>query len=282
MAENQDEARASTPAESAAPPASKQTNWYGRTGVQAFLGVGGFIAAVAGVVIPLLLQPEEPSNPAISPSSTSATTPPTTTVATGAPQTSGPEDRNAGVDDDVGRCLSATQTPLPCDGPHIAEVIGPASDCSKATLVRYLGGLTEVDVLTPAASVAVRDIGDSSLCLGNTETVLTAHAQDAFVQGRGDEWRWCIDDRSARNVACSEPHTAEVISEPSLDGESLDCRRRADEYAATDLSRYAFDIAVSARGPEEAKQCVIEVRTSSVLTTSLRGLRSSALPIRPA
>ncbi|MGY1668859.1 hypothetical protein [Geodermatophilus sp. SYSU D00696] len=249
--------------------------------MQAFLGVGGFLAAVAGVLVPLWVAPEDDGGSSASPPSATAPAPLPATGAPGQSQTSNPAGTSASPTAVVGACLSATDHPLPCDGPHLAEVIGPASDCSESTLVRHLGGLAGVDVLTPDAGVAVTDIGGSSVCIGHrgAGVVLTAHARDALIDGRGDEWRWCIDDRSGRNVSCGEPHTAEVVSDPPSDGEDLDCHRRADAYTATDLSEHVFELSVSPRGPAGAQQCVIAVRNDGSLTASLRDLRSRALPV---
>ncbi|SFO52695.1 hypothetical protein SAMN05660359_04058 [Geodermatophilus obscurus] len=282
MADSRDETPASQRADPVEPSPPPQPPWIERPGVKTFLGIGGFLAAVASVVIPLLLQSEDSASPTDTSFNSSAPTSSATPGATGTPEATGSAIASASVD--VGDCLSPTNALLPCDGPHTAEVIGPESDCDTGTLVRYLGGVPEVDVLAPEAGIAIERVDDSPVCTARIGAgfVLTSHARDAWVGGRGDEWRWCIDDRSAQNVHCTQPHTAEVISEPPLQGESLDCRRRANEYTATDLSRYAFDITVAPRGPEGAQQCVIEVRTNSVLTASLRGLRSSALPIESA
>jgi len=252
--------------------------------VQAFLGVGGFLAAVAGVVVPLWVAPDDGGGSSAGPPTATAPAPLPSTGTRDQSQTSGPAGTSEGTAAGLSGCLSETNDPLPCDGPHLAEVIGPASDCSESTLARHLGGLPEVDGLTPDAGVAVMDIGGSPVCVGHrgAGVVLTAHARNALVNGRGDVWRWCIDDRSGRNVPCDEPHTAEVISEPPTNGEDLDCDRRADEYAATDLSAHAFELGVSPRGPAGAQQCVVAVRNDGLLTASLRGLRSKALPIESA
>jgi len=181
---------------------------------------------------------------------------------------------------EAGDCLSQAHEMVPCDGLHTFEVTSLGAPCSTDTLIAYLGGISGVDVLNPQVKSQEATVDGTAVCLlqKGTDRLSTMSARDSLLSPVGDAWRWCIDDDAARTVACDMPHTSEVIS-AQTGSEPLDCERRASEYTETSLSRFTFELSVSARGSEGAQHCVIDVRGDNSLTASLRRLGSGALPI---
>jgi hypothetical protein len=80
-----------------------------------------------------------------------------------------------------------------------------------------------------------------------------------------------------RDVPCSEPHHDEIIIERAPPGEAVDCLARADDYLGTPFARHSDDLELLQQG----EQCRLAVRSSNLLTASVRGLGTSALPLEP-
>ena len=65
------------------------------------------------------------------------------------PQIEGSQKTNDGSGQ---KCLSASDTAVPCDTQHDGEVISSVSSCGSDVLVNYLGGNVAVDTLSPGIS----------------------------------------------------------------------------------------------------------------------------------
>ncbi len=262
------------PAEPPAPPAAL----VDRPRVKTFLAIAGFCIALAGfaVVVWVNFIRSEASDGSTPPSSAALEedTPSTDMSDTFEP-TTGSTDAAVGV----GQCFTTDWARTGCDALHQYELIASEGPCTTDQALAYLGGISGVDVLRADIAPVVRRIDGRDACaLGLSEDARLTHSvRDVLQQRSGDVWRRCIDDRTAREVPCSLPHTAEVVGPASSD--DLNCAAQADTYAETSLARFSLDLFVTSRGPEGAQQCVVEKRGQNVLTRSLRHLGSDALPI---
>lgn len=210
------------------------------------------------------------------------------------PSSSGPGATNAGAASPtavlpqssltVGDCLSDDLGAASCNAPHRYEVVALAAQCDDDELLRYLGGIPGTDVLGPHVEYDAQDVDGVSACLLGSDTtpLATSSARDALLGAAADGWRWCVDSRAGRDVPCSEPHKQEVVAAVAPGPEPLDCGSRADDYMETRSANFTFQLSVSGRVVADQQQCVVEALGDNVLTSSIRRLRSNALPLRAA
>lgn len=177
----------------------------------------------------------------------------------------------------VGDCLSADRTATACDGEHAAEVYS-TSGCTGGELVAYLGGRVGSDVLRSDLALAEVPAGADTACtVGLPDASLDGSSEGVLGSDAGDLWRRCLDGNDTE-VPCSVEHTAEVIFVQEQSTDPLSCTNRASEYLETPFDRHSDDLQVV----EDGTTCLIAVRGDNVLTASLRGLASTALPLQAA
>ncbi len=181
-----------------------------------------------------------------------------------------------------GTCLDAAIEIVGCDMDHQYEVYSyqNAGTCDTDALLRYLGGIPTIDLLRPEISAKALSIRGQSICAltasnGGSLPLKTA----GILQTRnGDALRECWDSRVESEVACSEPHTAEVVSIGTGAHTTLDCQAKVERYIGAPMSGLKFDLHVDLTVGANP-QCRIEVLAHNVLTASVRGLGTSTPPI---
>ena len=198
-------------------------------------------------------------------SSNSESSPPTAGASAIATQGAAPE----------GSCLDADNEATPCDAPHVSEVFDATGDCSVTSLLRYLGGKPDGDVLLSSLEIASTDDHGASLCTVSSPIgSLVGNNEDVLLSTAGDAWRRCLDELM-REIPCANEHKSEVIYDGISGGEAVDCARRADEYLDTPFAHRARDLELL----QNDRTCVISARGDNILTGSLRRLGTSALPL---
>jgi len=179
-----------------------------------------------------------------------------------------------------GDCVDAAGAPAPCDAPHAAEVYS-AGGCATAALVGYLGGTPGEDPLTRLLTVGTAASAGGTVCtVTGPEPTRDRSDQGVLPTSDGGVWRRCTDTRG-NDVLCTGPHAAEVVfdrSEAADTGVPLNCRERAGSYLGKPYDQVAGQLGLL----DDPSRCLLVVRGDNVLTASLHGLRSSALPIEAA
>ena len=239
-------------------------------------GVVGAVAAVVAVVVDVragdkLESVAQPSVPAVS-------APDGTKPLSEAP--SGLHQLAAGV------CLTGDLSPVEsCELGHRYEVVAIGEDCARDTLIRYLGGDPEVEVLRVAYEE--RDIGGSGrrACIVDDPTSdLSAQSiRDVLKTPASDAWRLCQDSRlSLGEVSCAEPHTGEYVKPRSgIGAEPVDCVAAAERYMNASYKRVADELTIRTIRTAEGPDCVVAVLGNNVLTKSVRNLGVSPVPRQP-
>lgn len=177
----------------------------------------------------------------------------------------------------VGDCLTADGTATACDGEHASEVYS-TSGCTADALVAYLGGRSGSDVLRSDLALAEVPTGGGTACTVGLPGARLDRPSDGVLGSEADDvWRRCRADYDAE-VPCSEEHTAEVIFVQEQSTDPLSCTGRASDYLETPFDRHSDVLEVE----EDGDTCLIAVRGDNVLTASLRGLASTALPLEAA
>lgn len=174
---------------------------------------------------------------------------------------------------EVGTCLDASSRPSACDRPHHGEVL-PGGTCDTATAVSYLGGVPGTDTLSPTLQTSSTPSG----CALHIDDPVERSLKDILSTSAGAPLRYCLDDDRAIN--CGRPHKSEVVSsEPALSVKSLDCRAAAVHYLGIEATAWENDLTAASVDLGEARGCVVSVRGDNKLTTSLRRLGVSAMPV---
>ena len=231
------------------------------------VGVAAGVATVAGLFVALQGQPAEGRGPT-----------PSVTPSEGARQgydSPGP----ASVPAKVGTCLDEKAQAVACDTTHRYEVFGTAlasGTCARRDMMAYLGGSSRIDVLLAAVKPTRVTAGGSDACAVDIGSTLQAPVAGVLASRRGDALRRCWDSRVDEEVPCSSAHSAEVISSP--DSGTQTCAQLAEQYLEAPLEEVRFDLraVVVAAHPDE---CRIVVLGRSVLTASVRGLGTRAVPL---
>jgi hypothetical protein len=154
-------------------------------------------------------------------------------------------------------------------------VFDATGDCSVSSLLRYLGGKADEDVLLSNLEIASTDAHGARLCTVSSPIgSLVGNNKDVLLSTAGDAWRRCLDEL-IREVACVNEHKSEVIYDGSSGADAVDCSRRADKYLGTPFAHRARDLELL----QADRTCVISARGNNILTDSLRRLGTSALPL---
>lgn len=180
----------------------------------------------------------------------------------------------------VGTCLGAEGQVVSCDTLHEAEVIGPSDNCTLDAAIHYLGGDPDLDVVS--TSLKVTESNDSCILQVENEQV-SASFKDALFLSSGVTLRECFDKRSNQFVSCGENHTGEVVARvPADSAEPLDCEAKADQYMGQKFASRHDELTFDKVPTSAAQRCVVSMRADNRwLDTSLRGLGTKALEIRP-
>jgi hypothetical protein len=149
-------------------------------------------------------------------------------------------------------------------------------------MVSFLGGAPSIEVLTPSAGPTEIEANALTGCaVSAPDDASRSRSAAGILQGSdGDSWRRCLDDRIEQEIACSEPHTAEIVfvAAPAA-GESLSCSERAEQYLDASPQRFAFELAVEQAQVDGKPGCVVSVLGANLLTASVRSIGTSSLPI---
>jgi serine/threonine-protein kinase len=177
----------------------------------------------------------------------------------------------------VGTCVSDGAA-TPCDGPHAAEVYSDG-ECTMAALVGYLGGTPGEDPLTSLLTLDTADVPGGAVCTVAAPEPTQGSSQGVLDSSAGAIWRRCTNNGT--DVLCTKPHTDEVIfdrTEASDPNAPLNCQARAGDFMGKPYAQISNDV----ESQDDGSRCLLHVRGDNVLTDSLHGLKSSALPIQAA
>jgi hypothetical protein len=151
-------------------------------------------------------------------------------------------------------------------------------------VLRFLGGVPRVDVLAAGRTRTVPDGSGARLCLvlrGADEQPLLDSLADVLATPEGASWRQCANSAdSSRPLTCDRLHDSEYIGDASTS--PVDCAAAAETYMRTSLQRVGLDIEVARIHGTDGVHCVLRVRGSSRLATSLRNIANQALPLQAA
>jgi hypothetical protein len=213
---------------------------------------------------------------------------PSHTISTGAPSASSRRSdisRSSDAVPTVGTCLDSASRSVSCDVSHQSEVYSTGPACQVSALLAYLGGIADVDVLSPSIQPSSVRYGQTSLCVVRIPALVTIpmSARDVLVGEAGDVWRRClISDFANREVPCSQPHTDEFVFSGQLKaGEPLDCGARATQYLGSEFSNHSDTLTVVSATQGQLSQCLVQVLGDNWLTRSVRRLGQAAVPISP-
>lgn len=177
-------------------------------------------------------------------------------------------------------CLDGNQI-VNCQLAHTGQVIASATGCDWRGLMTFLGGREGQDVLLTGVSVSRVRIDDVTPCVFQPPkgTDLVGSAEDILSRGAGDVIRKCSDSLLDREVACSDPHTLEVVFSTPSSGADIDCSRKFEEYLGRSPSAFSGDLKLFARKTSQHFECAVELRGAGVLTGSIRRLGDRKLPL---
>jgi hypothetical protein len=179
----------------------------------------------------------------------------------------------------VGDCVDGDGAKAACDGPHAAEVYSDG-ECTMAALVGYLGGTPGDDPLTSLLTLGTADVPGGAVCTVTAPQQTQASSQGVLAGSAGAVWRRCADARGT-DVLCTKPHTTEVVfdrSEAADQTASLNCQARASAFMGKPYDQVSGDLDSN----DDGARCLLAVRGDNVLTDSLHGLKTSALPVQAA
>ncbi|NYJ05811.1 serine/threonine-protein kinase [Petropleomorpha daqingensis] len=179
----------------------------------------------------------------------------------------------------VGTCVTEAKAATACDGPHAAEVYSDG-ECTMAALVGYLGGTPGEDPLTPQLTLDTADVPGGAVCTVGAPQPSQASSQGVLATSAGAVWRRCTDDRGT-DVLCTKPHKTEVVydgTEAADPTAAVDCEGRASTFLGKPFEQVQDKLTLQPDG----SRCLLSARGDNVLTDSLHGLKSSALPIQAA
>jgi hypothetical protein len=177
----------------------------------------------------------------------------------------------------VGDCVDGNGAKTPCDAVHAAEVYSDG-ECTMAALVGYLGGTPGDDPLTSLLTLGTTDVPGGAVCTVTAPEQTQASSQGVLATSAGAVWRRCTDARGV-DVLCTKPHTFEVVfdrSEAADPNAPLNCQARASAFIGKPFDQVQDRL----DSQDDGSRCLLMVRGANVLTDSVHGLRSSALPIQ--
>lgn len=216
----------------------------------------------------------------------STATPPATRIPSASPSLKPSETVSGESGENVGQVVTGcykNDESVPCHAEHDQEIYSPMSAgvCDESSLILYLGGDPEVDVLGEELLVAESE-RDSALCSvrssgdlinGSLEGVWSTDGNgNGYLDG--GRYRRCFTYQQ-QPVSCDEEHSAEVFYEGE---EDVDCILRYEVYSGRKADH---TIAVVREVVEATVTCRVEVRaTSDTLFASVRGIENVSLPLR--
>lgn len=184
----------------------------------------------------------------------------------------------------IGTCLNGGHQSVSCDATHQSEIYAVSGPCDAKSLVQYMGGQYETDVLLSLVSPTTLNL-DRAYCVVSTSGTQAASStvRDALDSSRGDAWRRCLDNRFSRETACSDPHTDEFVFSGVLQPtEHLDCAARSTRYLGSALTAFGGQLTVRNAVQGNVQQCLVEVLGDNLLTRSVRRIGTATLPIEAA
>jgi hypothetical protein len=186
----------------------------------------------------------------------------------------------------VGDCLGEDQHTVPCTAVHQFEVVAiDTPDCNAGVAMPYLAGNPDLDVVQARF---VLDAGTACLVGNATDTDRSSSVKGILAisaGAAGDSFRLCRDDRSSpTDVGCDVPHTGELVGSPAgTVPDQSGCEAAASSYlnlTFNDVSdRLKVTVLPTSNPTDGLPHCVIAVRGNEVLTTSIRNVRTNALPL---
>lgn len=184
----------------------------------------------------------------------------------------------------IGTCLSRADdgsSEVPCEVPHRAEVIASSGECNTGALTGYLGGNRSIDIVRNDLRLAKLSSGECSASLPPTMSVLTS-VRGILDTTHSAAFRQCLNARTGMDVACDQKHTGEVVSVVDLsNAKPLNCDAAADRYMNHSLADFASQLTASNETASKNYRCVVSVKGSNSLTSTLRALGTTSLPIVP-
>lgn len=172
---------------------------------------------------------------------------------------------------------------VPCHTAHDQEVYSPmsAGGCDEGSLILYLGGDPDVDVLGEELLVAESEY-DPALCTVTSSGDLIDGSLEGIWSTDGDRngypdggrYRRCFTYQQ-QPISCDEEHSDEVFYESE---EDVDCISRYEMYSGRKVER---TIAVVRETVGTTVTCRVKVRVpSDTLFASVRGIEDVSLPLR--
>lgn len=211
-------------------------------------------------------------------------------TATSAGESSGPDSNERRETNDpaafnTGDCLqlSKKNTRLAdCETEHNAQIIGVSGECTSNALLRFLGGTPDIDVVR--ADVTVQS-GPDNRCIAALpeEFDVRYSLENALASTNSESFRQCYDELLGQGVGCEQPHTGEVVKVlPADSSGSLNCAAAAERYMGLPVAEVSDDLAVAPRtnDGDSLKYCLVSVKGSNSLTSTIRDLGNSSLPIQ--
>ncbi|MBG0741724.1 hypothetical protein IV500_20415 [Paeniglutamicibacter antarcticus] len=184
----------------------------------------------------------------------------------------------------VGMCLSGTSaepTPVSCQVHHNTEVFASPGNCSKITLIAYLGGNSTVDILRNDLAIH-EGAGDYCLVVFPSPLIFDTSAQGALGGQHSAVLRQCFNEVTNILIDCQEKHTAEVVAVVEKSNtELVDCKDKASIYLNKNADDLRNQLTVKKQNIDEGFRCLIEANNSNQLTETLRMLGTSSVPISP-
>jgi hypothetical protein len=176
-------------------------------------------------------------------------------------------------------CWSADRITIDCREPHRLERIPAEPSCELAAVVRFLGG-TSVDVVT-AQAVA----GPGGSCALESADDVSGTARDVLLTSSSASWRRCFDRRTATTVNCAQVHSSEYFATGSLRRATSDeCLAAAEIYLDQLPANVADDLAINVlpvlSGTQDRARCTIDARGNHLLTSTVRSLGASPVPVQ--
>ena len=174
----------------------------------------------------------------------------------------------------AGPCFSHSST-VPCTTEHDTERFS-ARHCTDSTLVDYLGGDPDVEVLSPKVEIRTASKG----CLITFAPPSEESLRDLFRGGEGGAYRYCVDELPKMTYAsCSSPHSGEIVGLEAVSRGPLQCEEVATIYMGTPWAQVSNDLSMVKVTNSDQVGCLAEVRGDNFLTETVRDLGQNALPL---
>ena len=166
-----------------------------------------------------------------------------------------------------------------CLSPHRYEAI--SLPCTAEHLVDLMGGDPKLDVLfdrprpdgSAGCGVSLDEEEDRSI----REVLDIDAAQD-------DHWRRCVDMSGSRFTRCDLDHGGEYVGTgKARRAEQEDCDKAVSDYMRVPIDVHADTLrvrAVAVVTENDPARCLVSVRGTQPLTSSLRWLDTQAVPVR--